>query len=252
MPMTDGSTPSDDWDSHWEDYQRAVAVSPAQEYRRQLILASLRLDDALSPRLLDIGSGLGDFLIDVHARYRGVPKLGLESSQTGVDIATRRCPDITFLRRDLLAGGADPAEHRGFATHAVCSEVLEHVDDPSRLLANARPYLAEGCRLVVTVPGGPRSAYDRHIGHRRHFTPAELRQVLTQAGFTVDHATGAGFPFFNLYRVLVILAGRQLTRGAKGKPGASVKLVAAVFRVLFKLNSSASAVGWQVLAVART
>ncbi len=31
-------------------------------------------------------------------------------------------------------------------------------------------YLAPGCRLVVTVPGGPRSAFDRHIGHRRHFS----------------------------------------------------------------------------------
>jgi 2-polyprenyl-3-methyl-5-hydroxy-6-metoxy-1,4-benzoquinol methylase len=36
----------------------------------------------------------------------------------------------------------------------VCSEVLEHVDRPRELLANAAAYLAPGCRLVVTVPGG--------------------------------------------------------------------------------------------------
>ena len=242
---------ADDWDRHWGDYRDAVAVSPAHEYRRRLILANLRLDETASPRLLDIGSGLGDFLLAVHARYPRVPKLGLESSQIAVDIATRRCPDIEFRRRDLLAGAVDPADHRGFATHAVCSEVLEHVDDPVRLLSNARPYLAEGCRLVVTVPGGPRSAYDRQIGHRRHFTPGDLSRLLTQAGFSVERATGAGFPFFNLYRVLVILAGRRLTTAATGQPGASLRLTAAVFRGLFKLNSAASAAGWQVLAVAR-
>ena len=240
----------DDWDRHWEDYRDAVATSPAQAYRRRLILAHLDLPSAAAPRILDIGSGLGDFLIDVHAQYPHVPKLGLESSQTAVDIATRRCPEVDFLQRDLLADEAEAPGHRGFATHAVCSEVLEHVDDPLRLLTNARPYLAEGCRLVVTVPGGPRSAYDRHIGHRRHFTAAELSQLLTQAGFTVECATGAGFPFFNLYRLLVISAGRRLVRTAAGKPGASLRLLAAVFRVLFKLNSAAG-IGWQVLAVAR-
>ena len=31
-----------------------------------------------------------------------------------------------------------------------------------------------GCRVVITVPGGPRSAFDKHIGHRRHFDRASI------------------------------------------------------------------------------
>ena len=50
---------------------------------------------------------------------------------------------------------------------------------------------AYGARYdVVTVPGGPRSALDLHIGHRRHFTPDDISQVLTDAGFKVEFATG--------------------------------------------------------------
>jgi glycosyltransferase involved in cell wall biosynthesis len=45
------------------------------------------------------------------------------------------------------------------------------VDEPARLLRNARTFLAPGCHLVVTVPGGPRSASDLRIGHRRHYDP---------------------------------------------------------------------------------
>ena len=63
---------------------------------------------------------------------------------------------------------------------------------------------------MVTVPGGPRSAFDRHIGHRRHFTPAALRSLLSGAGFDVERVTRAGFPFFNLYRLAVIARGRKL------------------------------------------
>jgi len=85
------------------------------------------------------------------------------------------------------------------ATHAIASEVLEHLDDPVTLLRNGMAYMAPGCRVIVTVPGGPISAFHRHIGHRRHYTPVLLRDLLTAAGFEVEVSTGIGFPFFNLY-----------------------------------------------------
>lgn len=251
MTVTGGGIKPDDWDRHWQQYQDSAAANPAQDYRRRLLLANLDLARASGPRVLDIGSGLGDFLIDLHALYPHIPKLGLELSRNGVEIATRRLPQVRFLQRNLIAGNDDPAEFRAFATLAVCSEVLEHVDDPVRLLRNARAYMADGCQLVVTVPGGPRSAFDRHIGHRRHFTPGELRELLKAAGFDVAFATGAGFPFFNLYRLLVVLRGEKLVDDAGGEPSALLKTVSAVFRVLFKLNLSRSPLGWQTLAVAR-
>ena len=168
-----------------------------------------------------------------------------------MEISGRRFPQLSFLQRDLIAGSDIPAEYRDFATHAVCSEVLEHVDDPVLLLKNARPYMVDGCQLVVTVPGGPRSQFDVHIGHREHFSPARLRQVLTEAGFKVEYATGAGFPFFNLYRSLVILRGSRLIAEASEKPGLLLRVTSALFRILFRLNISRSSLGWQTLAVAR-
>ena len=121
-------------------------------------------------------------------------------------------PDAVFVQRDLTRAEPPPPEHGGWATHAVCSEVLEHVDDPGGLLEVSRRYLAPGCRLVVTVPGGPMTAYDRHIGHRRHFQPRELADLLRGAGFDVLRATGAGFPVFNLYRLLMRALGNAADR----------------------------------------
>jgi len=249
LPASAGVQP-DDWDRHWRDLEDSSVVNPAQEYRRRIILARLELNLVPEPRVLDIGSGLGDFLRVLHALHPETPKLGLEVSQSGVEISRRRLPQAMFLQRDLIVGTDDPAEHRGFATHAICSEVLEHVDDPVLLLKNARPYMADGCRLVVTVPGGPRSRFDLHIGHRQHFSPARLRQVLTDAGFKVEFTTGAGFPFFNLYRLLVILRGEQLVKDAAGEPGALLKATSTVFRLFFRFNVSRSPLGWQTMGVA--
>lgn len=228
-----------------------TAVNPAQKYRRHLILEALKLYLAKDATLLDIGSGLGDLLYDVHALFPNIPKLGLELSESGVEISRRRLPQATFRQCDLIAGGGDPGRYRCFATHAVCSEVLEHVDDPVRLLKNARPYLASGCRMVVTVPGGPKSQFDLHIGHRRHFTPTDLDQVLKSAGFTVEFTSGAGFPFFNLYRLMVILRGKSLIADSQNVPSMTMKAVSFIFNELFRLNLPRSRFGWQTVGVAR-
>jgi hypothetical protein len=132
--------------------------------------------------------------------------------------------------------------------------VLEHVDDPTRVIANAAPYIAPGGRLVVTVPGGPMSAFDRHIGHRRHFSAADLRNLLTAAGFEVEMAGGAGFPFFNLYRVIVILRGRRLVDDVTTGGGSESRLaggVMAAFRALLRINPPLLRGGWQTVALAR-
>jgi hypothetical protein len=96
------------------------------------------------------------------------------------------------------------------------------------------------------------SAFDRHIGHRQHFTAKSVRALLEQAGFVVERSTRAGFPFFNLYRLIVFLRGERLVddvaRGAGQRPA---RLVMRIFGVLFRLNLTRSPWGWQVLAAAR-
>ncbi len=137
---------------------------------------------------------------------------------------------------------------------AVCSEVLEHVDQPEVLLRNAADYLAPGCRLVVTVPGGPRSAFDRHIGHRRHFTARRLRRLLEESGFEDVTVRRAGFPFFDLYRLLVIARGKRLiadVEQSKADWGGHVGNSSSVLQSTFRYNLDSSPFGWQLLAVAR-
>lgn len=244
------TTTADDWDRHWADYQEAAGLNPAQEMRRRLILRELRLLGAR--RLLDVGSGSGDLAREVKARRPEVEVLGLEGSSAGVAFARQRVPQATFVRCDLRVPAPPEPQHRAWAPFAVCSEVLEHLDDPQALLVNVKPYLAAGADLLVTVPGGPMSAFDRHIGHRRHFTRRTLRELLEAAGYEVRTVRGAGFPFFNLYRLAVIARGTRLVTEATAA-SRSWPAVAAmrVFGLLFRLNLDGTLLGWQLVARAR-
>jgi len=99
------------------------------------------------------------------------------------------------------------------------------------------------------------SAFDKHIGHRKHFKPDEIGTLLTQAGYVPDYAAKAGFPFFNLYRCAVILRGKKLIKDVSSRRNPSGSLLAgavmATFRILFHMNLDSSPWGWQMIAKSR-
>jgi SAM-dependent methyltransferase len=252
------STPDpNDWDHHWDAYGEAAEGNPANVYRHRLIRELLGRPPAGST-VLDIGSGQGEFAIRFQREHPDVAVWGVEYSAGGVAraqaLAASEGVSAEFRQMDLLQPAA-PADGQPLATYALCSEVLEHVDDPTTLIRNARALLAPGCRLVVTVPGGPRSAFDHHIGHYQHFTAGKLRTVLTDGGYRVQRVLRAGFPFFNLYKLAVIVRGKRLiadverrTPDSSSIPGES--LMKAFFATGFRYSLDNFPLGWQMAAVA--
>ena len=99
------------------------------------------------------------------------------------------------------------------------------------------------------------SAFDREIGHRRHFTRDSLRRLLAENGLEVERTAGYGFPFFNLYRLVVILRGRRLMGDVASDSGDAAsrpaELAMTAFRGLFTLNLPWGLGGWQIVGVAR-
>jgi SAM-dependent methyltransferase len=253
-----GGPEADDWDHHWDSLGDTAEDNPANLLRRRLIMSLLGPLPA-DANVLDIGSGQGELALDLKSRQPALDVVGVEYSAAGVArsraAAQRAGVDVTFHQMDLLSPVARVDGQRP-ASFAVCSEVLEHVDDPATLLRNTASLVAPGCRLVVTVPGGVRTAFDRHIGHREHFSRQRLRAVIEEAGWEVERVLAAGFPFFNLYKLLVLLRGERMVQDVQGRPDDSQgswaeRVASAGFRALFRLNVHSTPWGWQVAAVAR-
>jgi 2-polyprenyl-3-methyl-5-hydroxy-6-metoxy-1,4-benzoquinol methylase len=249
-------TSQDDWDAHWDQFGEAALRNPANRYRHDMLLQLLG-DVRPGSVLLDIGSGIGQFALSFKRSHPDVMVLGVEHSAEGVrranEAARNQGVAATFFEADLLQPVTPPDAR--LATHAICSEVLEHVDDPTSLMRNSLSLLMPGAKVVITVPGGPRSAFDKHIGHFRHFSADLLTKVLVDAGFDVDRVLRTGFPFFNLYKLSVIARGEKLVRDvqarADGTPPSTLEaLASAVFRQGFRVNRDDSRFGWQLAAVA--
>jgi SAM-dependent methyltransferase len=236
------------WDRHWEEFQDSASRNPAQAYRRRLVLGALPRGAAC---IADLGCGQGDLLAELGQSFPKADFIGVDGSRGALRYAAAKLPRARFALHDFESAKPLPAAVRGKADAVCCTEVLEHLDRPERCLKAAWQALKPGGRLVLTVPGGSRSAYDEHIGHRRHYTPAGLKALLEGAGFTDIRATGAGFPFFNLYRLTVILRGRKLVQdAAKADMGLAANAALRLFNLLFHFNLPSGPLGWQVFATA--
>jgi SAM-dependent methyltransferase len=152
-------------------------------------------------RVLDLGCADGELA----ARFR---ELG--HRVTGVDVVERRGVRARvdeFFVADL-EHGIPPAVGAGFDL-VVAADVLEHVREPGRLLADARARLRPDGRLIVSVPNFahwyPRLRvvsgtfdYDRRgildRGHLRFFTHRTFERLIDEAGCSVVRRSAVGVP----------------------------------------------------------
>lgn len=106
--------------------------------------------------------------------------------------------------------------------------------------------------LIVTVPAGPMSKFDKFIGHKRHYNRNLLRSSLHNAGFRNIEIRRSGFPAINLTRFFCIIMGNRLIKllqrrdfGSTGCSG----LMVAVLRYFFKIARSDTFLGWQLISL---
>jgi len=247
----DGDT-QEYWEHHWECFSEATRLNPAQAFRRKLIFRLLGDSAKHSDvSILDVGCGSGDQMQALGSRFPKARLAGIDRSQSGLAVTARNFPNALLLPTDLEDDGATPDRLQGWASHAVCSEVLEHLENPVAALQNLMGYLKPGGRLVITVPGGPKSAFDHSIGHHRHYTTDQLQKDLQTAGYSVEVAAGAGFPTFNLYRLIVLMRGESLSSDVSGRPSFPARAAMAIFRQLLRFWIFNTPWGWQIVALAR-
>ena len=129
-------------------------------------------------RLLDVGCGIGVLLRRIRVRYPQLSLSGVDFSVVGVE----RTRGYGF-EADQAILPAIPYPDRSVDC-ITATEVLEHLDDPLAAVRAFHRVLAEGGRIVVSVPIGMGPDFcDEHV---QDFTEATLRKLLTDGGFAVE------------------------------------------------------------------
>lgn len=110
------------------------------------------LKRSLSPdaRVLDVGCGNG--VISRHLGRMGFNVLGIDVSDKTIEKARsiNPMPNVQFMRKSAEELVASGEKYEAI----ICSEVLEHLDNPGALLRVLYQSLADNGKLIVTVPNG--------------------------------------------------------------------------------------------------
>ena len=177
-------------------------------------------------RILDLGCAGGHLAAELRkqgARVTGIDLEAHEGVQDRVD---------EFIQADLDQG--IPSTITGAYDVIIAADVLEHVRQPERVLADAQRLLAPGGVIVACVPNFghwyPRArvasgtfAYERRgildAGHVRFFTRRTFAKLARESGYSIARQRPLGLPF------------EVLGRGGKSDAGSASRVLARVDRV---------------------
>lgn len=149
------------------------------------------------PRLLEIGCGHGEFLLE--AQRRGYRVEGIEYSRHAATEANSR------LGQDLVRVGSPEADVLPPAAYDVIGafDVIEHLRNPSRSLAYMHAALKPGGLIAIVTPS--LDSWSRRLlgrywmeyktEHLTYFSRKSLARLLTNTGFT-------GISFLPNYKTL--------------------------------------------------
>ncbi|KAA0593739.1 SAM-dependent methyltransferase [Azospirillum lipoferum] len=171
--------------------EQAVFASSGGGEARSLLLLRKLVDGFGLPsdgHHLDFGCGDGSLLRNAAALLPAWKRAGAELNDS-------RRPEIEAIPgvEDFYAGSPSAIPRRFDLVTTV--HVLEHFERPMAILSTLVGMLVPDGKLVIEVPDLRTSPFDLLIAdHATHFTPAVLRNVLTESGLYVDCLTDSWIP----------------------------------------------------------
>ena len=190
--------PIDRFLESWERLinQKVAIWKPKQVYRKERGEVIDRIP-AGANRILDIGCGTGSMGRGIRTRWGNVTLVGIEKE------AARGFEAKAYYDRVIIADASawEPDFSEESFDAIVMADVLEHVEDPVKLLKKYVPYLSPQGVLVLSVPnvryhevlGGlaqgrfdyqEQGILDR--SHLRFFTRKTLVELLEQTGLQIE------------------------------------------------------------------
>ncbi|MCT0225926.1 bifunctional 2-polyprenyl-6-hydroxyphenol methylase/3-demethylubiquinol 3-O-methyltransferase UbiG [Synechococcus sp. CS-1328] len=186
------------------DYGWGDGVPHTQAYLIRPLLCFLELGPGSGSRVLDLGCGNGALCDLLH--QRGYRVVGVDPSPSGIAVAQRRHPTITFHQAVASAEELKALSLPPFDV-VISTEVVKHCFSPRDWATAAFEALRPGGQLICSTPYhgylknltlAASGRLDAHFtalwegGHIKFWSRRSLSQLLQEAGFQDLHCRGAG------------------------------------------------------------
>jgi ubiquinone/menaquinone biosynthesis C-methylase UbiE len=150
------------------------------------------------PTVLDVGCSSGFLVEELSRALPHSQVIGADYLLELVLKGAKRVPNNPFLQFDLRECPLPDACLDG----VTALNVLEHIDDDQRALAEIYRILKPGGLAHIEVPADPSSfdLYDEVLLHFRRYRLCDLVAKATAAGFILRKATHLGFLIYPIFR----------------------------------------------------
>lgn len=174
-------------DVNWSDdletlHEEATRTHFIDVWTRDTVLSAIGPQPA-GATIVDLGCSTGYLLGDLRASHPDATLFGVDLVAAGLRNAHAAIPTARLLQADVCELPLGDAS----VDAVVSANLLEHVPDDERALAEIRRILRRGRRGALVVPAAPSTYdyYDRFLGHERRYARRELASKAARAGLEV-------------------------------------------------------------------
>jgi putative flippase GtrA/SAM-dependent methyltransferase len=149
--------------------------------------------------VLEIGVSSGVMLRELIANFPEHVVIGADYTRGTLDALGERLTGVPLLQFDLTRC---PLPDNCIDV-VVALNVLEHIGDHTKAIAELFRILRPGGRAIIEVPAGPAlyDVYDRALMHHRRYAMAELIELFKQAGFSIEQDSHLGLIIYPAFYV---------------------------------------------------
>ena len=173
----------------WNDIHK---YAPASRHRRSIMLNLIKKLDWKTG--IDAGCAQ-PYLIEELSKFKDKQLYGCDIArpviETNRKIFKRAKFEVVNLEKGRYPGGK-------VFDLVICSEVIEHIDNYGKAIANLCKMSAK--YLLITVPSGKVFNIDGKVGHFRHFDIQTIEKEVEKNGFRAVFKRYWGFPFHTIYK----------------------------------------------------
>ena len=220
--------------------------------RRDIIESFItsKMPHSSADKTLEIGCGVGG---NVELLGRTGNYFGIDMHMPAIEYCSSKFPQFEFKCSRIEEIPKDAYSHNFDSIYIL--DVLEHIDNEVEILKEARNYLTNSGKILVTVPAYQFlwSPHDDFLHHVRRYTKKSLRKVLEEAGYKVERLS-----YFNtiLFPLALIqrLGSKLLNKNLSAHLSIPPRIINWLFKTVFSqeagiLKHTNLPVGLSIIAV---
>ena len=143
------------WESEWLK-QVDNNLYPIHKLYRNRMLATIEMIDAGNNdpiKILDIGCGIGIYDFNILKRFSKAKIIGIDISKSQIDLAAKIAKENNFNGRIFfVTGDIEELEINDNFNYIICTEVIEHLPDPTKAIDNIVSFCDRNTKVIISVP----------------------------------------------------------------------------------------------------